>query len=93
MLEVINHGKIREIRLNRPPANAINRDLIESMGEALIAASGNAEAVIISGRPGMFSAGLDIPELLTLEREEFAITWRGFLRNLKNIALMPIPIV
>lgn len=93
MLEIIDHGKIREIRLNRPPANAINRDLTESMGEALISAGENADAVIISGQPGMFSAGLDIPELLTLSRQEFAETWRGFLRNLKNIALMPVPVV
>jgi enoyl-CoA hydratase/carnithine racemase len=93
MLEIIDHGRIREIRLNRPPANAINNEMARSMGEALVGAAGNADAVIISGRPGMFSAGLDVPELLTLNRQEFGDYWRGFLNNLKNIALMPVPIV
>ena len=67
MLEIIDHGRIREIRLNRPPANAINNEMAQSMGEALIGAAENADAVIVSGRPGMFSAGLDVPELLTLK--------------------------
>jgi enoyl-CoA hydratase/carnithine racemase len=93
MLEIIDHGRIREIRLNRPPANAINNEMAQSMGEALIGAAENADAVIVSGRPGMFSAGLDVPELLTLNRQEFGDYWRGFLTNLKNIALMPVPIV
>lgn len=93
MLDVIDHGRIREIRLNRPPANALNKELAQAFGEALISASENADAVIISGRPGMFSAGLDVPELLSLDREAFTSYWRGFLRNLKNIAMMPVPIV
>ncbi len=93
MLDITDHGDIREIRLNRPPANAINPDLTEALSEALLAAADNAGAVVVSGRPGMFSAGLDVPELMGLNREQFADYWHSFMTLLRNIARMPVPTV
>jgi enoyl-CoA hydratase/carnithine racemase len=93
MLEIIDHGDIREIRLSRPPANAINPQLAESLDQALTDASTSAGAVVVSGSPGMFSAGLDVPELMGLDRGQFSTYWEGFINMLKNIALMPVPIV
>ena len=66
MLETIDHGPVREIKLDRPPANALNPELTQALHEALHQAGGVAEAVVVSGRPGMFSAGLDVPLFLTL---------------------------
>jgi enoyl-CoA hydratase/carnithine racemase len=93
MLLTNDHGTIREITLNRPPANAINDELARSLGEALVAASENAEAVIVSGLPGMFSAGLDVPSLLQLDRSNFSEYWLNFQVMLRNLAYMPIPTV
>lgn len=93
MLDIIDHGEVREIRLNRPPANAINPDLTEALSEALLAAADNAGAVVISGRPGMFSAGLDVPELMGLDRDQFHSYWQAFMTLLRNIARMPVPTV
>ena len=61
MLDIIDHGTIREIKLNRPPANAINPALAEALGEAFEAAGYEAEAIVVSGQPVMFSDGLDVP--------------------------------
>ncbi len=93
MLDIIDHGKVREIRLSRPPANAINNELTESLGVALAEASVSADAVVISGKSGMFSAGLDVPELIQLDRDRFSRYWQGFLGMLENIAYMPVPTV
>ena len=37
MLETIKHGNVRELRLARPPANALSADLVELITQALVA--------------------------------------------------------
>jgi enoyl-CoA hydratase/carnithine racemase len=93
MLEIIDHGKIREIRLARPPANALNPELTEALCSAFDEAGRAAAAVIVSGRPGMFSAGLDVPQLIDLDRDRMTQFWRSFVHMLGRIASMPVPIV
>jgi len=93
MIEIIEHGKVREIHLNRPPANAINADLAEAFCKALSAAAAESDAVVVSGLPGMFSAGLDVPELIGLDRDQFSRYWQSFIGMLRDIALMPVPVV
>lgn len=93
MLKITDHGRIREIQLNRAPANALNRELITQLTEQLNAAADSSDAVVVSGRVGMFSAGLDVPSLLQESREDMADFWRSFSRLLRTIALMPVPTV
>ncbi|MBT8050025.1 MAG: enoyl-CoA hydratase/isomerase family protein [Gammaproteobacteria bacterium] len=92
MLERHDHGPVREIRLNRPPANALNGDLISQLDQALKSASNEAGAVVLSGLPGMFSAGLDVPELLELDRAQFSGMWQRFIGVQRTIATLPVPI-
>lgn len=93
MLEIRDHGSIRELQLNRPPANALSPELIDALRSAVIAAPGaGVEALVISGLPGMFSAGLDVPHLLTLDRDGITDAWRRFLQLLGTLAQCPVPI-
>lgn len=91
MLEIIDHGRVREIRLNHPPANAMSPALVSSLLEELKRSGSSADAVVISGRPGMFSAGLDIPCLLQLDRTALTEFWQQFLDLLRTIAHLPVP--
>lgn len=91
MLEITDHGMVREIRLARPPANALSVDLVEKLIQTLVTAGEEAGAVVVSGLPGMFSAGLDVPQLLQFERSDISRFWQIFLRLLKTIAEMPVP--
>ena len=91
MLEITDHGMVREIRITRPPANALSVDLVEKLTQALMTAGEEAGAVVVSGLPGMFSAGLDVPQLLQFERSDISRFWQIFLRLLKTIAEMPVP--
>jgi 3,2-trans-enoyl-CoA isomerase len=91
MLETIDHGNVREIKLARPPANALNADLVELITGSLTKAGEQAGAVVVSGLPGMFSAGLDVPHLMQFDRGEMSKFWHLFLKMLKTITLMPVP--
>ena len=93
MLERIDHEYgIRELRLARPPVNALDPGLIQALHEAVTAAPRDgAEALLISGTPGMFSAGLDVPVLLALDRAALAPTWRDFFGLAAALARSPIP--
>ena len=65
MLKVIDHGPIRELRIAHPPVNALRPQVLATLREALDAAQvEGVRAVVISGAPGFFSAGLDVPFML-----------------------------
>jgi enoyl-CoA hydratase/carnithine racemase len=93
MIEATNHGRVRELRLNRPPANAFNPALVEGLASAVSAAPDEGvEALMISGAPGMFTGGLDVPELLGLGRDEIRAFWKSFYGLLGTVAGSDIPI-
>jgi enoyl-CoA hydratase/carnithine racemase len=94
MIKKIEHGAIRELRLDRPPVNALSPELIFALSKAIQVAPGEgALALILSGAPGRFSGGLDIPVLLGLDRSAMADVWRGFYGLLGAIACSTVPIV
>lgn len=93
MLKITDHARVREIRLERPPANALNPEMISLLAKELPSAADAADAVVLSGRPGMFSAGFDIPSLLHLDRDGVGHFWQSFLDLLGTIAKMPVPTV
>lgn len=94
MLTKIEHGNgIVELRLARPPANALNPALVQALQQAIgPAARSGARALILSGAEGMFSAGLDVPELLKLDAAAMSTFWKDFIELLQTLALSPVPI-
>jgi len=95
MLERIDHaGEVRELRLARPPANALSPDLVFALRNQIEAAPRDgARALVLSGRPGMFSAGLDVPVLLGLEREAMSAFLLDFFGLLRALAASSVPVV
>lgn len=94
MLEQIEHDHgIRELRLARPPVNALDPRLIAALKQAIEQAPREgAEALVLSGSPGLFSAGLDIPALLQLDRDAMRAFWQDFFGVCAALACSPIPI-
>jgi Delta3-Delta2-enoyl-CoA isomerase len=81
------------LRLNRPPVNALSPELIAALLQSIQAAPRDGKrALVLSGSPGMFSAGLDVPLLLKLDRAAMDTLWREFYSLLRAIASSPIPI-
>jgi 3,2-trans-enoyl-CoA isomerase len=94
MLETVDHESIRELRLARPPVNALDPALMGALRGALAeAVASGREAVILSGSPGLFSAGLDVPALLKLDRASILGAWTTFFALLRDLATCPVPTV
>ncbi|NND45727.1 MAG: enoyl-CoA hydratase/isomerase family protein [Xanthomonadales bacterium] len=92
MLKTTDHGSIRELNMDRPPVNAFNPALVGALADALTDAFGQCRGVVISGRKGLFSAGLDVPELMTMDREGMARFWEAYFGLLEVLARSPVPV-
>ena len=93
MLMQIEHEHILELRLDHPPANALNPALVHALREAIESApAAQARALVLSGAEGMFSAGLDVPALLKLDQSDMHEFWREFIHLLRAIGLSALPI-
>ncbi len=93
MINTNSHGPVRELQLKRPPANALSPALIVALREAIeTAPQDGVRALVLSGTPGMFSGGLDVPVWLTLDRPSLARAWRDFYLLLRALACSPIPV-
>jgi len=94
MLDTISHGDIVELKLNRPPANALNHELLEALLTAHAAAiESGARGLILSGREGMFCAGIDVPELLGQDRQSIHRFWSLLFEAARTLAASPVPVV
>jgi 3,2-trans-enoyl-CoA isomerase len=94
LIDVIDHDRVRELRLARPPVNALNPALIVALRTALAeAVTAGKGAVVLSGAPGKFSGGLDLPELLKLAPPELLALWTNFFGVMRDLAASPIPVV
>jgi 3,2-trans-enoyl-CoA isomerase len=93
MIQTLDHGPIRELRLDRPPANALSPELVAALRAAIEAAPGEgAQALVLSGSPRMFSGGLDVPHLIQLDRAAILTAWRDFYGMMRALAASPIPV-
>lgn len=85
-------ANIRVLRLARPPVNALNGELVRKLIAALEATPDTA-AIVIAGQPGLFSAGLDVPGLLKLDRDGLTALFVDLWRAQRAIATSAVPIV
>lgn len=90
----IAHGAITELRLARPPVNALDPALCRELAAAVAGAvADGAQALVLSGGEKVFSAGLDVPYLLSLDsREAVGAAWNDFLAAARALAACPVPV-
>jgi len=92
MIQTLDHGPVRELKLDRPPANALTPELIAVLRAGVESAPAEgARALVISGSPRMLSGGLDVPHLIQLDRPAIQAAWRDFYGLMKALATSPIP--
>jgi len=93
MIDVIEHGSIRELKMNRPPVNAMDPGLLKEIRDTVRAAADDGcRAIVLSGREGMFSAGLDLPTLFGLDEDELRDGFEVFFEAMHTVVSSPIPI-
>lgn len=94
MLEQIRHDHaILELKLARPPVNALDPVLVGTLKQAIEQAPRDgAAALVLSGSAGLFSAGLDLPALLQLDRAAMRAFWGDFFGLCAALARCPVPV-
>jgi 3,2-trans-enoyl-CoA isomerase len=93
MLNIINHDNdIREIKLARPPVNALNLELVRTLRAGIEdSVHAGVRGIVLSGAQGLFSAGVDVPALLDRDRAGVLEYWREFFALCGTLARSPIP--
>ncbi|WP_411832525.1 enoyl-CoA hydratase/isomerase family protein [Pseudoxanthomonas mexicana] len=96
LVEIRDHGDIREIRLARPPVNALDTDLCRALIGALGQALGDGvRGIVLAGNERIFSAGLDVPHLLSHGDDRAALldSWQAFFGAARALAESRVPVV
>jgi Delta3-Delta2-enoyl-CoA isomerase len=95
MLNITSHDNgIREIRLARPPVNALNLELLRALRSAIDeSVRDDVRGIVLSGAPGLFSAGVDVPALLMRDRAGVREYWGELFALCGTLARAPIPLV
>ncbi|WP_133480203.1 enoyl-CoA hydratase/isomerase family protein [Cognatilysobacter segetis] len=94
-VEMQAHGDIIEIRLARAPVNALDPGLCHAIVTAVqVATTDGARGIALTGGPSVFSAGLDVPYLMSLggDREALMHAWTAFFGAARALVGSPVPI-
>ncbi len=95
-VETLDHGSIREIRLARPPVNALNTELCRALIHAVDSAvAAGVRGIVLTGNERIFSAGMDVPYLLSLGENRHALhdAWQAFFGAARALADARVPVV
>ena len=96
-MEKVTYGiedGIAQITMDDGKANAMNWGFFEEMGKRMDQAeSDGAKALVITGRPGFFSGGLDLKLLPTLSASEMGDFFITFARTMLRVFSFPVPTI
>jgi enoyl-CoA hydratase len=91
-MRVERDGTVALLRLENGKANAMGPTFLDRL-DGLLGQLGDARAAVITGQGSAFSAGLELPVLVDLNRA----TMRGFIHHFEAVMLrvfeLPIPLV
>lgn len=87
----LNDG-IATIVLNNGKANALSHEVFEALNKALDQAEQDKAVVILTGQPGVFSAGYDLKEMQKGPQEAAALVKVGSTLT-RRLAAFPLPVI
>jgi enoyl-CoA hydratase/carnithine racemase len=95
LVESTLHGNVHELRMSREPVNALDPSLCQALTAAIgDAVAAGAQGIVLAGGPKVFSAGLDVPFLLSLGDDQQALlsAWNAFFDAARALANCPVPV-
>jgi enoyl-CoA hydratase/carnithine racemase len=81
------------VRLTNGATNPIDPSLIEDLFRAVATVRRNAAALVLAGGDKFFSIGLDLPQVLKLNRSDMRDYWYRFNQLAFDLYTLPIPTV
>src|SRR2546427_8326627 len=91
-MRIERDGEVALIRLENGKANAIGPSFLDRL-ESLLGQLGDARAAVITGQGSAFSAGLDLPALIDLDRVGMRAFVLRFDAVMMRVFELPIPLV
>ncbi|WP_276089460.1 enoyl-CoA hydratase/isomerase family protein [Pedobacter sp. JY14-1] len=94
-IKVTVKDQLAIITMDRGRSNALNREMITELKDMLgnISADPNIAAVILTGKEGFFSAGLDLIELYNYSEQEAEDFWKLFLDFVASLVAFRKPLI
>jgi enoyl-CoA hydratase len=88
-------GAVAWITLDDGGPNALNTEIFDAFFASLDAAEQDADvgSVVIAGRPGFFSAGMDLKWMQRISREELGTIGPNLARLAHRIYIFPKPVI
>lgn len=92
MVDYTQQGAVAVLSLDDGKANAISHDVINGLQAGLDRSETEAKAVVLAGRPGMFSGGFDLKEIAKGPDAALALVGKG-AHLLCRLFSFPQPVV
>jgi enoyl-CoA hydratase/carnithine racemase len=86
-----DHGQIAVLRLMNGVTNAIGAQVVQDLSAALGTAVKGFGGLVLAGNAKFFSIGLDLRELLPLDRDRMHDFWNRFEHLVLELYTLPIP--
>lgn len=91
-MRVERSGAVAVLRLENGKANSISPSFLERL-QRLLGEIGDARAAVMIGQGSAFSAGLDLPALVELDRAAMRSFILGFDEVMLRVFELPVPVV
>jgi 3,2-trans-enoyl-CoA isomerase len=94
-VQVTINNRLATVTLDRGRANPINHEMVKDLTACIkaLGADANVGGVIITGKPGFFSTGIDLMEAYNYNEEEIKQFWIDFLALPGALASFKKPLV
>jgi enoyl-CoA hydratase/carnithine racemase len=91
MVVLEDQGSVAVLRLANGVTNAIGPELAEELSVAIGSVQSRYRGLVLAGNAKFFSIGLDVPNLLMLDRSTMADFWNRFEDLVLALYTLPIP--
>jgi enoyl-CoA hydratase len=91
-VSTVQHGAVSVLTVDDGKVNAVNHELLDELEPALEQAQARSRAVVLAGRPGVFSGGFDLAVVQGGGPRAAALVERGG-RLAARLYASPVPVV